>query len=188
MYSTADFKKGLRIELEGEPYSIIDTSMHVSAGRGGNTLVKTRLRNIKTGQLVDRQFKNGDRVKIPDFEIRDAQYLYEEGGETYYFMDLESYEQFPLQRSDIEYELGFVRTNDNVRALVFNGVCIGIEVPNTVELVVADTAPGFKGDTVTGATKEARMDTGLVLQVPMFVEIGQVLVIDTRDSRYIRRA
>lgn len=188
MYSTADFKKGLRIELEGEPYSIVETSMHSAAGRGGNTLVKTRLRNIKTGQLVERQFKSGDRVKIPDFEIRDAQYLYEEGGETYYFMDLATYEQFPLKHDDIEYELGFVRPNDNVRALVFNGNCIGIELPGTVELAVAVTDPGFKGDTVTGATKTATMETGLVLQVPLFIEVGQVLVVDTRESRYIRRA
>lgn len=188
MYSTQDFKKGLRIELEGEPFSIVETSMHSAAGRGGNTQVKTRLRNIKSGQLVERVFKAGDRVKIPDFEIRDAQYLYDEGGETYYFMDQESYEQFPLKHDDIEYELGFIRPNDNVRALVFNGACIGIELPNTVELAVTETDPGVKGDTVTAVTKPATLETGLIIQVPLFIEAGQKLVIDTREARYIRRA
>jgi elongation factor P len=188
MYSTSDFKRGLRIELEGDPYVIAETSMHSAAGRGGNTQVKTRLRNIKTGQLVDRVFKGGDRVKIPDFEMRDAQYLYDENGETYYFMDLESYEQFPLKHDEIEYELGFLRPNDNVRALVFNGACIGLELPHTVELSVAQTDPGVKGDTVSSVTKPATLETGLVIQVPLFIEEGQKLIVDTRESRYIRRA
>jgi elongation factor P len=188
MYSTADFKKGLRIEIDGEPYAIVETSMHSAAGRGGNTQVKTRIRNIRTGQLVERVFKSGDRVKIPDFEIRDAQYLYAEGDETYYFMDQETYEQFPLKRDDIEYELGFVKPDDIVKALVFNGQCIGIELPHTVELTVAETDPGVRGDTVTATTKPATLETGLVVQVPLFVEVGQKLVVDTRDARYVRRA
>jgi elongation factor P len=188
MYSTSDFKKGLRIEIDGEPYAIVETSMHSAAGRGGNTQVKTRIRNIRTGQLVERVFKSGDRVKIPDFEIRDAQYLYAEGDETYYFMDQETYEQFPLKRDDIEYELGFVKPDDIVKALVFNGQCIGIELPHTVELTVAETDPGVRGDTVTATTKPATLETGLVVQVPLFVEVGQKLVVDTRDARYVRRA
>ena len=115
------------------------------SARGGATLVKTRIRNIKTGQLVDHVFKAGERVPTPDFAIRPSQYLYDEGQETYYFMDMETYEQFPLKRADIEYELGFIRPQDEVRALVFNGHCIGIELARTVQLAVAQTDRGVKG-------------------------------------------
>jgi len=188
MISTADFKKGVRIELDGEPYAVVESSTQSASARGGNTLVKTRLRNIKTGQLIERAFKSGERVKVPDFVIQPVQYLYDEGGETYYFMDLETYEQFPLKRHDIEVELGYILPNDEVRALVFNGQCIGIELPQTVELQVAMTDPGFKGDTVNAAQKPATLETGLVVQVPLFVETGERIVVDTRDARYVRRA
>ena len=127
MISTNDFKRGTRIELDGEPYAISDMSTQTTGGRGGQTLIRCKLRNIKTGALIDRTFSGGDRVKSPDFEIRPSEYLYDEGGETYYFMDKSTYEQFPLKRKDVEEELPFIRANDEVRALVFNGNCIGIE-------------------------------------------------------------
>lgn len=188
MLTTSDLKKGTRVELDGEPYAVVESSTQSAGGRGGNTLVRVRLRNIRTGAQVDRTFKGGDKLKAPDFVIQPAQYLFDENGEVYYFMDLDTFEQFPLNRDDIAYELGFIRPNDEVRALLFNGQCIGIELPHTVELAVTDTIPGFKGDTVNAATKPATLETGLEIQVPMFVEVGQTLVIDTREARYVRRA
>jgi len=187
MISTSDLKKGARVEIDGEPYSVVDVSYQRPSARGGNTLVKTKMRNIKSGQLLDRTFKSGERLKVPDFQIKPAQYLYEENGDTFYFMDQESYEQYPLKKTDIEYELQFIRPNDEVRALLFNGQCIAIGVPQTVELEAAQTDPGCTGNTVNAATKPATMETGLVVQVPLFVETGSKLVIDTREARYIRR-
>ena len=188
MIATHDFKRGTRIELEGDPWVIVDMASQTTGGRGGTTLIRCRVRNLKTGQLSDRTFKGGERVKSPDFEIRMAQYLYDEGGETYYFMDQSSYEQFPLKHKDVEAELPYIRPNDVVRALVFNGNCIGIEVQPTVELTVTYAEPGVRGDTVNNALKLARLETGLELQVPLFVETGDVIVVDSRDGRYVRRA
>ena len=188
MISTNDFKRGTRIEIDGEPYAISDMTTQTTGGRGGQTLIRCKLRNIKTGALMDRTVSGGDRVKSPDFEIRPAEYLYDEGGETYYFMDKSTYEQFPLKRKDVEEELPFIRANDEVRALVFNGNCIGIEVPATVELEVVYAEPGVRGDTVNAALKLARVETGLEVKVPLFVEAGDRIVVDTREARYLRRA
>lgn len=188
MATTSDLKRGLRIELDGEPYSVVDIAVQSPSARGAATLIKTKLRNLRSGQLVPKTFKSGERLKEPNFEVRPSQYIYEEGGETYYFMDAENFEQFPLKKDDIEYELGFVRPNDTVRAVFFDGACIGIEVPNTVELEVVECDPGVKGDTVTNVTKAAKLETGIEVQVPLFVNVGDKLVVDTRESRYIRRA
>jgi elongation factor P len=188
MISTHEFKRGTRLELDGDPRVIVDMTTQTTAGRGSQTLVRCKLKNLKTGQILDRTFSGGDRVKAPDFEIRPAEYLYDEGGETYYFMDNSSYEQFPLKRKDLEYELGFLRPNDEVRALIFNGACIGIELPQTVDLEVAWAEPGVRGDTVNNALKLCRLETGLELKVPLFVEAGQRIVVDTREARYVRRA
>jgi elongation factor P len=188
MLSTSDFKRGVRIELDGDPFSVVDVSRSDPTARGGTTLIRVKLRNIRTGQLLDRTFKDGERLKAPDFEIRPAQYLYAEGGDTHYFMDTETFEQFPLPGEQIAGELAFLRPEDEVRALVFNGACIGIELPNTVTLEVAETQPGSRGDTVTAATKAATLETGLSVQVPLFVNTGDRIVVDTRECRYVRRA
>ena len=188
MATTADFKRGMRIEIEGEPFVIAEYSTQSASARGGNTLVKAKLRSLKSGQLTDRTFKSGERIKEPDFEIRAVQYLYDENGEAYIFMDSESYEQFPLTADEVADEIRFLRPNDEARALIFNGTCIGIEVPQTVILEVVETEPGAKGDTVSNVTKPAVMETKLVVQVPLFVNAGDKLVVDTRDVRYVRRA
>lgn len=188
MPTTSDFKKGMRIALDGDPYAIVSIQTQTPSARGAATLVKTKLRNLRTQQLLAKTFKSGERFEEPDFEIRPCQYLYDEGGETYYFMDDENYEQYGVARADIETELGYVLPNDKVRAVFFEGQIIGIEVPNTVELEVTETEPAVKGDTVNAVTKAATLETGLEVQVPMFVSQGDRLVIDTRDARYIRRA
>jgi elongation factor P len=188
MISTSEFRKGSRLELDNDPWVVVDFTIHTPTGRGGNSLVRTKVRNLRTGVLADRTFKGGERVPTPDFRYQPAQYLYDENGETYYFMDMETFEQFPLGRTDVEYELQFLRPNDEVRALVYRDRCIGIEIPHTVTLTVTETAPGFRGDTVNAATKPATLETGLEIQVPLFVEAGQALVVDTRECRYVRRA
>lgn len=188
MPSTSDFKKGMRIALEGDPYVIVETQTQTPTARGAATLVKTKLRNLRTQQLLSRTFKAGEKFDDPDFEIRACQYLYDESGETYYFMDDESYEQYAVARDIITYELGFILPNDKVRVVFFEGRVIGVEVPNTVELAVVETEPAVKGDTVSAVTKAATLETGLEVQVPMFVSQSDRLVIDTRDARYVRRA
>lgn len=188
MISTNDFKRGLRVEIDGEPYVIVDYTTQSPSARSANTLVKAKVRNLKTGQLVDKTFKSGDRLKQPDFEVKDVQYLYDEDGEMFYFMEQESYEQFPLSKRTIETELQYIRPNDEIRALFFNGECIGIEVQPTVVLQVTETEPGTRGDTVSNVTKPAKLETGLEVQVPLFVNEGEKVVVDTRDARYVRRA
>lgn len=188
MATTSELKRGLRIELDGDPYQIVEISTQSPSARGAATLVKTKLRNLRTKQLIAHTFKAGERVKVPDFEIRPCQYLYDEGGETYYFMDESSYDQHPVPREMIDEELGFLLPNASVRAVFFAGQCIGIEVPPTVELEVVECEPGLRGDTATHATKAARLETGLEVQVPLFVDVGDRLVIDTREARYVRRA
>lgn len=187
MATTSDFKKGLRIELDGDPYAVEDYTTQTPSARGASTLIKAKLRNLRTKQLLSKTFKAGERIKEPDFEIRPCQYLYNDG-ETHYFMDDETYEQHPVQQEVIAYELGFLRPNDPARAVMFDGQCIGIEVPPTVILEVTECEPAVKGDTVTAVTKAAKLETGLEVQVPMFVERGDKLVVDTRDARYVRRA
>lgn len=188
MPSTSDLKRGVRLELDGEPFVVVDVSVQSPSARGAATLIKTKLRNLKTKQLLNKNFKSQERLKDPNFEIRPCQYIYAEGDDTFYFMDSENFEQFPLKKDDIAQELGFIRENDAVRAVFFDGACIGIEVPNTVELEVTACDPGVKGDTVTNVTKSATLETGLEVQVPLFINVGDKLQVDTRESRYIRRA
>ncbi|MCA9562304.1 MAG: elongation factor P [Myxococcales bacterium] len=188
MPNTNELKRGMRVQIDGDPYTVADVRSQSPSARGASTLIKTRMRNIRTGQLVDKTFKSGEHIPEADFEIRPSQYLYDDGDGMHYFMDDESYAQFPLGHADIEYELGFLRPNDAVRALFFEGECIGIELPHTVTLLVERCDPGVKGDTVNNVTKAATLETGLELQIPLFVNQGEAIVVDTRESRYIKRA
>lgn len=188
MITANDAKKGTRVEIGGDPYTVVDMGKRSPSARGASSLVDLKLRNLRTKQLLSRTFKASDKLKQPDFEIRSAQYLYAEGMDTHHFMDLDTYEQFPLTTEQIEVELGYILPNDEVRAMVFEGQCIGIEIDNTVTLEITDCDPGVKGDTVTNVTKPATLETGLEIQVPLFIERGQKIVVDTREARYIRRA
>lgn len=186
--TTSDLRRGFRIELEGDPYVVVDLSTQSPSARGSTTLVKTKLRNLRTKQLVNHTFKAGERLKEPNFEFRNCQYLYRDSDGGYCFMDNETYDQFFINSEAIADEIGYLRENDAVKALFFDGDCIGIEVPPTVTLSVKECEPGVRGDTVTAATKNATLETGLAVQVPLFVNPGDNLVIDTRECRYIRRA
>lgn len=184
MYSTADFRKGLRIEFNGEPYEIIDFQ-HVKMGRGG-AIVRTKMKNLKTGYITENTFRSGEKVERPNLEEKEMQFLYkiEEG---YIFMDNESYEQVTISNELIGDNKAYLMENMNVKILFFQGNPIGIDLPTFVELKVVETVPGIKGDTVSGGGKPATLETGAVIQVPLFINEGDVIKIDTRTGTYIER-
>jgi elongation factor P len=182
--STADFKNGKAIMIEGKPYIIIEFQ-HVKPGKGG-AFVRTKVRDIRTGRVNDLTFRSGEKFDEIRMETKDMQFLYADGGE-YNFMDTGSYEQIALGADVVGEAAKWLKEND-VASLQYAGEeLIGVEPPMFVELEVAETEPGFKGDTVQGGTKSATLETGAVVQVPMFVNNGDVLKIDTRDARYITR-
>jgi elongation factor P len=182
--STADFKNGKAILIEGKPYLIIEFQ-HVKPGKGG-AFVRTKIRDIRTGRVNDMTFRSGEKFDEIRMETKDMQFLYADSGE-YHFMDTETYEQFALTADVVGDAARWLKEND-IASLQYAGEeLIGVEPPMFVELEVTETEPGFKGDTVQGGTKPATLETGAVVQVPMFVNNGDVLKIDTRDARYITR-
>lgn len=184
MYSTAEFKNGLKIELDGEPFTIVDFQ-HVKPGKGG-AFVRTKLKALKTGKVIERTFRSGEKVDKPDVEEKKMQFLYESDG-SYHFMDVESYEQFQFTADQIGDGVGFLKEETVVSVLFHNQRAIGVELPNFVELEVAETDPGFRGDTVSSSGKPAKLKTGAVVQVPLFINIGDVIKVDTRTWGYIER-
>ena len=184
MFSTSEFRKGLKIEIEGEPYVIVDFQ-HVKPGKGG-AFVRTRIKSLLSGNVLDMTFRSGDRVDKPDLEEREMQFLYESGGE-YHFMDVHSYDQLFMTADQLGDSKDFLKENLVIKALFHNKRPIGVEVPMFVELKVVQAEPGIRGDTATGATKPATLESGAVIQVPLFVEEGDVLRIDTRTREYITR-
>ena len=184
MYSTPDFRKGLKIELNGEPFTIVDF-LHVKPGKGG-AFVRTTLKSLISGNVIDRTFRSGEKVDKPNLEEREMQFLYETDGE-FHFMDTETYEQLFLMGSHLGDARNYLQENVNVTVLFHNGNPIGVDVPIFVELTVASTEPGMKGDTAAGATKPATLETGMTVQVPLFVNEGDVLKIDTRTGKYMER-
>jgi elongation factor P len=185
MYSTSEFKKGLKIELEGVPYVIVEF-LHVKPGKGG-AFVRTKIKNLLTGKVLDQTFRSGEKVKRPDLVEREMQFLYREG-DSFYLMDNENYEQLALTADQLGDAVLFLSENLNVKVLVFNQQPVTAEVPNFVELIVAQTEPGVKGDTASGGSKPATLETGAVIQVPLFINEGDRLKVDTRTGTYIERA
>jgi elongation factor P len=184
MYSTTDFRKGLKIEMGGEPYVIVDFQ-HVKPGKGG-AFVRTRLKSLVSGNVIDQTFRSGDRVDKPDLEEREMQFLYEAGGE-FHFMDIQTFEQLFLTADQLGESKDYLKENLVIKALFHNKRPIGVEVPMFVELKVVKADPGVRGDTATGATKPVTLESGAVIQVPLFVEEGDTLRIDTRTRGYITR-
>jgi len=184
MLTTSEFRKGLKIEISGEPYVIVDFQ-HVKPGKGG-AFVRTRIKSLVSGNVIDMTFRSGDKVDKPDLEERDMQFLYETSGE-FHFMDTNNYEQLFLNAEQLGDSKDYLKENLVIKALFHNKRPIGIEVPMFVELKVVKTEPGVRGDTATGATKSATLESGAVIQVPLFVEEGDVLRIDTRTREYITR-
>jgi elongation factor P len=184
MYSTTDFRKGLKVEIGGEPFVIVDFQ-HVKPGKGG-AFVRTRLKSLVSGNVIDQTFRSGDRVDKPDLEEREMQFLYETGGE-FHFMETQTFEQLFLTADQLGGSKDFLKENIVIKALFHNKRPIGIEVPMFVELKIVKSEPGMRGDTATGVTKPATLESGAVIQVPLFVEEGDVVRIDTRTREYITR-
>ena len=191
MISTGEFKKGLRVEVDNAPWTIVNMSTQSPSARGASTLVKVRLKNVLTGQVSDRTFKSGDKVGEPDLQFRDAQYLYSmpDGNETiYHFMDMASYEQFELRDDVLGDQSNWLTENLEIRAVVYNDRVVGIELPQFVELEVDSVEPGSRGDTASGSVTTAAYTTsGIRVLVPLFVKAGDVIKVDTTNGNFKER-
>ncbi len=185
MISVNDFKTGLTVEVDNDIFTVLDFQ-HVKPGKGA-AFVRSKLKNLRNGNTVEKTFRAGETIGRAIVENREVQYLYSSGSE-YTFMDNETYDQFNLDKDQLEWELNFLKENMNVHISSYQGEILGIQMPNSVELKVAETEPGVKGNTAQGATKNAKMETGLNVQVPLFINEGDVLLVDTREGKYISRA
>jgi len=185
MISAGEFRNGVTIEYEGDVYTILEFQ-HVKPGKGA-AFVRTKIKNIKTGSVVEKTFRPTEKMSKAFIDRKDMQYLYTDG-ELFHFMDNETFEQIAVNSSDVGDALKFVKENEMVKILSYNGEIFGIEPPLFVELEITETEPGFKGDTATGATKPATVETGASVNVPLFVNQGDVIKIDTRTGEYLSRA
>lgn len=184
MLSTSDFRNGLKIEVEGEPYAIVEFQ-HVKPGKGG-AFVRTKLKGIKTGSVIDRTFRSGEKFNEPNMEEREMQYLYT-SGDQYFFMDNQTYEQIALTQESLGEGRKYLKENMGVKILFYNEKAIGVDVPMFVELKIIKTDPGVRGDTASGGTKPATLETGAVIKVPLYMNEGEVVKVDTRTGEYIER-
>ena len=184
MISTAEFRNGTRMELEGMPYSIVEFQ-HVKPGKGG-AFVRTRLKNLKTGQVLERTFRSGEKFDEPDLEECEMQFLYSTG-DSYTFMDTSSYEQFTYQKDQLGDDTDLLKENTTVEILLYEGSPISMILPTFMELEVVETDPGVRGDTASGGTKPATVETGATVKVPLYLETGEVIKVDTRTREYVER-
>jgi elongation factor P len=182
---TSDFRNGLIIKLEGQLYTIVEFQ-HVKPGKGG-AFVRTKLKQIPDGYVIDKTFRAGEKVEEIRVERRSYQYLYT-NDDLYYLMDAETYDQIPVSEELVEDALPYLTEGMNVSVLMNGDKPIAVELPLFVELAVAETEPGVRGDTAQGGSKSAKLETGAVVSVPLFIEVGDMLKIDTRTGRYIERA
>ena len=185
MISAGDFRNGITFELDGNVVQVIEFQ-HVKPGKGA-AFVRTKYKNVITGAVVERSFNPTDKYPTAYIERKDMQYLYSDG-DLYYFMDMETYEQQPIDSSKLGPAFQFVKENMDVKVLSYKGNVFGVEPPNFVELEVTETDPGFKGDTATNATKPATLETGAEIKVPLFINQGDMIRIDTRTGEYMERA
>ncbi len=185
MITAGEFRNGATFELDGQVFQIVEFQ-HVKPGKGA-AFVRTKLKNVITGATVERTFNPTDKMPKAHIERKDMQYLYNDG-DLYYFMDTETYEQLPISKATIGDTFKFVKENMVVKILSFKGNVFGIEPPTFVELEIIETEPGFKGDTATGATKPATLETGAIVKVPLFINQGDIIRIDTRTGDYLERA
>ncbi len=184
MIATSQFRKGLKIEINGEPYNIVDFQ-HVKPGKG-NAFVRTRMKSMITGNILERTFKSGEKVERPDLENKQVQYLYRDG-DDFNFMDLETYDQFAVPTEQLGDAINYMTENMETEMLFYKGNAIDIELPTFVEFEVIKADPGVRGDTVSGATKPATIETGATIQVPLFLNEGDHIRIDTRTGTYVER-
>jgi elongation factor P len=184
MASTADIRNGVVLNMDGQLWTVIEFQ-HVKPGKGG-AFVRTKLRSLVAGAVVDKTFRAGEKFPRVHTEVKNVQFLYEDGTEAH-FMDPDTYDQFAVPRGEIEDELTFMQPNATVQVLAVNGKPSSVQLPASVELSVVETEPGVKGDTVSNVTKPATLETGAVVQVPLFVNVGDRLKVDPKEKRYISR-
>ena len=182
---TNQFKNGMHIELDGAPWRIVEFQ-HVKPGKGG-AFVRTKLKSLGSGSIVEKTFRAGEKFARVHTEVKQVQYLYDDGDDVH-FMDEQTYEQFTLPHSSLEEELPFMQPSTSVQVMAVNGEPSGVQLPSSVELTVTETEPGVKGDTVSNVTKPATLETGAVIQVPLFVNVGDKLKVEPKEKRYISRA
>jgi elongation factor P len=188
MPSASDLKRGLRIEIDGDPFTVLDVHFQSPSARGASTLVKARIRNLRTGNVFDRTFRSADPIEEPELEMRAVQFLYSDG-DGYHFMETDSYEQLALGAEELGDAAGYLTEGlGGLRAVVFNGRVISVELPQSVVLRVEQTDPAIKGATAQAQTKPATLETGLVIQVPSYLESGELVQVDTREGRFLGRA
>ncbi len=185
MISTSEFKTGITIELEGEIYSILEFQ-HVKPGKGA-AFVRTKLKNLRSGAIVDKTFRAGEKMPRAHLERKEMEYLYRDD-DSYYLMDAETYEQIAVSAEQIGESIKYLKENDRLNIVVHGDEIVGVDLPPNVVLKVVETEPGVKGDTASGASKPATTETGLVVQVPLFVNSGDSIRIDTRTGSYLERA
>ena len=184
MISAGEFRKGLTFEMDGDVYQVIDFQ-HVKPGKGA-AFVRTKIKSVINEGTKEVTFNPNDRYEKAHIETKEMQYLYNDG-ELYYFMDQETYEQIPLNKDVVEEAIKYIRENDNASVRFYQGNAFDVSAPNFVELKVSETEPGVKGDTASGANKPAVVETGAVINVPLFVNIGDTIKIDTRTGEYLSR-
>jgi len=184
MVSAGEFRKGVTIEIDGGVWVIVDFQ-HVKPGKGA-AFVRTKIKNVIAGNVLERTFNPNDKFPRAHVERKEMQYLYNDG-ELYYFMDTETYEQLPLNKDIVENAINFITENMNVTVSFFKGSAFSVDAPNFVELTITETDPGFKGDTATGAIKPAVLETGYKINVPLFVNTGDKIRVDTRTGEYMER-
>ncbi len=185
MISSGELKKGITIELDGELYQVIDYQ-HIKMGRG-SAQVRLRLRDVRGGHTIDRSFQASEKFVRARLDFRNVQYLYNDG-DLYYFMDEENFEQFPLNQAQLGGAIDYLKENMSLQVSSYKGELVGVELPIAVELEVVDTAPGFRGDTATAGSKPATLETGVTIQVPLFINKGDTIKVDTRTASYLERA
>lgn len=184
MATTSDFRNGMVLRLDGELWQLV-YFQHVKPGKGG-AFVRSKLKKVTTGQVVDRTFRAGEKVEQVRLERRPMQYLYSSDHHAY-FMDVDTYEQHPVREDLLTEQQPYLKENIVCDVLVHEGGILGVELPNFIEAEIVETEPGVRGDTATGGTKPARLDTGAVVQVPLFVNQGEVIKVDTRTNEYLER-
>jgi len=181
---TSQFRNGLKIELDGEPFSVI-YFQHVKPGKGG-AFVRTKVRNLKNGKVLERRFRAGERVELADVEERKMQYLYQDG-EQLVFMDTQNYDQIPFSAEQVGDARKFLKENLDVDVLFWRGRPLNVELPSFITAVITQCEPGIKGDTASNVTKPATLETGAIVQVPLFVKEGETIRVDTRSGEYVER-
>jgi elongation factor P len=184
MYETSDIRKGLKIELEGEVYTVVEF-LHVKPGKGG-AFIRTKLKSLAKGSVVEKTFRSGEKLGRPDLEEKKMQFLYS-SDDQYCFMDAETYEQTFLTEEQLGSSRDYLKENTTIAVLMHNNKPIAVELPTFVALAINKTEPGEKGDTVSGGAKAATLETGAVIQVPLFLNEGDVVKVDTRTGAYVER-